>query len=120
MKLYELTVILDSSLDESTQTAEIEKIEKSITSSGGKIHKLDRWGNKRLAYEINKQNQGYYVFFLFDANPGLTTEIERGMKLNENILRFLTVVSPEEAPVAEKKKPAEETAETDQAEPIQE
>ena len=60
------------------------------------------------------------MFFMFEANPGLTTEIERSMRLNENILRFLAVVSQEEAPVPEKKKPAEETAETDQAEQIQE
>ncbi|MEE9553858.1 MAG: 30S ribosomal protein S6 [candidate division Zixibacteria bacterium] len=120
MRLYELTVIFDASLDESTLTAEIEKIEKHIKTSGAKIHKLDRWGNKRLAYEINKQHQGYYVFFLFDADPGLNTEIERTMRLNENILRFLTVAAQGEAPVAEKKKPAEETAETDQAESVQE
>ena len=120
MRLYELIVILDSSLDESTQSAEIEKIESRIKTSGGKIHKLDRWGNKRLAYEINKQHQGYYVFFLLEASPGLTTEIEKVMRINENILRFLTVVSPGETPVPEKKKPAEETAGVDEAKPVEE
>ena len=120
MRLYELTVILSSSLDESSLTAEIEKIENRIKTSGGKIHKSDRWGTKRLAYEINKQYQGYYVFFLFDANPGLTMEIERNMRINENIIRFLTVLSPGEAPVITKKKPAENTAEVDEAEPVEE
>ncbi len=119
MRLYELIVIIDSSIDESSLTAEIEKIENRIKSSGGKIHKLDRWGNKRLAYEINKQNHGHYVFFLFEAEPGLTTEIERNMRINENILRFLTVISPGETPVAAKKKPAEDEAEIDKPEPVE-
>lgn len=119
MRLYELTVIIDSSLDESSLTAEIEKIESRIKSSGGKIHKLDRWGNKRLAYEISRQNHGYYVFFLFEAAPGLSAEIERNMRINENILRFLTVASPGEAPATAKSKPEEDEADIESPEPVE-
>jgi small subunit ribosomal protein S6 len=119
MKLYELTVIIDSSSDESSLQSEIEKIENRITGSGGKIHKLDRWGVKRLAYEIDKHNQGYYVFFLFECDPGLTSELERNMKINDNILRFLTVSSQGPVPEKESGKPEEKEAESDKAESVQ-
>jgi small subunit ribosomal protein S6 len=102
MKLYELTVIFDSSLDDSSIQAEIDKIQKHITGDGGKVFQVDRWGVRRLAYLIEKHHQGNYVFFLFESNPGLSTEIERGLKINDNVLRYLTVVSeaglPEEKP----------------------
>lgn len=120
MRLYELTVIIDSSLDESAIQTEIEKIESRITDSGGKIHRLDRWGIKRLAYEIKKRTQGYYVFFLFEADPGLTREIEKNLRLSDSILRYLTIVSPAEVPVAEESEKAGETGQIDEAAPVQE
>jgi len=119
MRLYELTVIFDSSLDESTLQAEIDKIQNRITGSRGKIHKLDRWGNRRMAYEIGNHGQGYYVFFLFECDPGLTTEIERNMRINEAILRFLTVQSPGEAPAAIDLKPVDDPVEIDEEETFQ-
>ena len=91
MKLYELTVIINSSLEESAIQAEIDKIEKQITSAEGKIHKLERWGVKRLTYLIKGFNQGYYVHFLYEGSAGLVSEIERALRINEGILRYLTV-----------------------------
>ena len=98
MKLYELIVIFNPTLDETTATAEVDKIEKQITGSGGAIEKIERWGLRRMTYRIATHHQGNYVFFLFKSNPGFTTEIERNLRLNENVLRFLTVVSPGIAP----------------------
>ncbi len=120
MRLYELILIIDSSIEESTIQAEIEKIENRITESGGKIHRLDRWGLKRLAYAIKKHTQGYYVFFLFEANPGLTGEIEKNLKLSENILRYLSILSPSEVPAAEKSEEAGETEQSEKTEPVRE
>ncbi len=120
MRLYELTLIIDSSLDESTIQTEIEKVETRINDSGGKIHRLDRWGLKRLAYEIKKHTQGYYVFFLFEADPGLTTEIEKNLKLTESVLRYLTILSPAEVPKAEKSGEAEDTGQLDETAPVRE
>ena len=119
MKLYELTIIFDSSLDDSSIQAEIDKIQTIITDDKGKVAKIDRWGIRKLAYLIENHHQGNYVFFLFESNPGLSSKIERGLKINDNVLRYLTVVSqfglPEEkpAPVAE---PAteEETPKTEE------
>jgi small subunit ribosomal protein S6 len=94
MKLYELTIIFNPTLDESAIQSEIEKIEKQISGSGGQIEKIDRWGTKRMTYKIRGHHQGLYVFFLFKAKPGLSSEIERSLRLNENVLRFLTILSP--------------------------
>lgn len=104
MKLYELTIIINSSLEESAVQAEIEKIENQITSAEGKIHKLERWGVRRLTYLIQGFNQGYYVHFLYEGPSRLVSEIEKGMRINENILRYLTVQAVS-APPEEKKAP---------------
>ena len=104
MKLYELTVIINSSLEESAIQAEIEKIEKQITSADGKIHKLERWGIRRLTYLIKGFNQGFYVHFLYEGPIGLVSEIEKAMRINENILRYLTVQAIA-APPKEKEEP---------------
>ncbi len=94
MKLYELTVIINPTLDDSAVQAEIDKIEKQITGAGGKIEKIERWGIRRFTYRIAGHHQGNYILFLFSSKPGLSAEIERNMRINENILRFLTIVSP--------------------------
>ena len=119
MRLYELTVIINPSLDDSSIQAEIDKIEKQITDSNGKIHKIDRWGVRRLAYIIQGSNQGYYVLFLFEADSGLTSGIEKSLRINENIFRFLTVMSVSEVPV-EKAEPEVEGGHHDEPAPIQE
>jgi small subunit ribosomal protein S6 len=94
MKLYELTVIINPTLDDAAVQTEIDRIEKQITGGGGQIEKIDRWGIRRFTYRIAGHHQGQYVLFLFKSNPGLSTEIERSLRLSENILRFLTILSP--------------------------
>lgn len=108
MKLYELTVIINPTLDDNTVQTEIDKIEKQITGASGQIEKIDRWGMRRFSYRIGGHHQGNYTFFLFSANPGLTAEIERNLRLNENILRYLTILSPGLTPAAKPIKPIEE------------
>jgi small subunit ribosomal protein S6 len=112
MRLYELTVIINPTLDDTIVQSEIDRIEKQITGGGGQIEKIDRWGMRRFTYRIAGHHQGLYVLFLFRANPGLTTEIERGLRLDENILRFLTILSPGDAPP----KPAAVTESVDEEE----
>jgi small subunit ribosomal protein S6 len=102
MKLYELTVIINPTLDDATVQAEIDRIEKQISGGDGQIEKIDRWGMRRFTYRIAGHHQGQYILFLFRARPGLAAEIERSLRLNENILRFLTVLSPGVAPVVAK------------------
>jgi small subunit ribosomal protein S6 len=118
MKLYELTVIINSTLEDSVVQAEIETIEKQIESSGGKIHKLERWGVKRLTYSIKGFHQGFYVHFLFEASGPLISDLEKNMRINENVLRFLTVSAPV-IPPREKKPGKEELEPSDEPSPVE-
>ena len=75
----------------------IEKIERNIKNNGGEIMEIDRWGKKRLAYEIKKRQYGYYVEFFFKADGSVVKVIEREYGLDENILRYLTIVLDKKA-----------------------
>lgn len=92
MRIYELTFILNPSLDEEATSAEIKKIEDHIKSSNGNVLEVQHFGLKGLAYEIQNQRQGNYVTIYYQAETGVSPQIENTLKLNESILRFLTLV----------------------------
>ncbi|MBU1320199.1 MAG: 30S ribosomal protein S6 [candidate division Zixibacteria bacterium] len=92
MKLYETGIILDPQLEESQFDKEIEQFESLITTNGGKIVDVNRWGIRRLAYEINKKQQGFYVFIQFEGDGTIPSKLEKAFLLNENVVRFMTVV----------------------------
>lgn len=119
MKLYELTLIINPTLDDATVQAEVDKVERQITGSGGKVEKIDRWGIRRFTYRIGGHHQGLYVHFLYQSKPGLSSEIERNLRLNENILRYLTVASPGILPPKPVKTFEEETPRFDEEPPAQ-
>jgi len=87
---YETLMVLESKLSEDQKNAIIEKI-KGIIEAGGTLEKLDLWGNRRLAYPINYQTEGYYVVIQFTSNPELPREIERVYGITDGILRFLVI-----------------------------
>ena len=93
MRLYETTFITDAQYSESEIETEIKKVEELITSNGGEIVETQRWGIRRLAYEIKHKRQGFYTHFLYRASPNMPPLIENAFKLNERVVRFLTVVS---------------------------
>jgi small subunit ribosomal protein S6 len=68
-----------------------ERTEKIITEREGTLLKVDDWGSKRLAYDIQKYNKGFFVLFSFLAQPDVVAEIERTLKIDDKVLRFLTV-----------------------------
>jgi len=91
MRHYETTYILRPNLSEEQLTEIIDRTNAIVTNDGGSIICLDRWGIKRLAYEINRESQGYYLYLNYAA-PGRTVdEIERIFKIDDRVLRFLTV-----------------------------
>lgn len=90
-KVYEITFIIDSQLEQKQIDEFVQKIETMITDSKGEIVKKDLWGKRRMAYEINRKQYGYYVYVLFKASGDIIQKIERELKLNESILRFLTI-----------------------------
>jgi small subunit ribosomal protein S6 len=107
MKLYETGIILSSLLEESQITRQTEQIQSLITDNGGKIIDVDRWGMRKLAYEIKKMQQGFYVFFRYEADGSVPQKLEKAFQVNESVLRFLTTV-PDKA--EESRKPSEETS----------
>ncbi len=91
MRRYETTYILRPNLGEGQFTEIIERTNSIITDDGGTVILLDRWGMKKLAYEIKKEKQGYYVYFDFAAEPSAVAEMERIFRLDDKVLRFLTI-----------------------------
>ena len=87
MRHYELMVILDPSLEERTVAPSLDTYLNVIRTSGGSVEKLDVWGRRRLAFEINKKAEGIYAVVDLQATPEAVAELDRQLRLNESILR---------------------------------
>lgn len=95
MRHYEIMVILDGSLEERTVAPSLDTyLSNVIRSSGGSVEKLDVWGRRRLAYEINKKTEGIYAVIDLQATPEAVAELDRQLRLNESVLRT-KVIRPE-------------------------
>jgi small subunit ribosomal protein S6 len=91
MRHYETTYILRPNLGEDQFNEIIERTNAIVTDDGGTVIELDRWGIKKLAYEIKKEVQGYYVYMNYAA-PGTTIiELERIFRIDDRLLRYLTI-----------------------------
>ena len=93
---YELMVILNPEIDERQVPTILDKFLKVITADGGSIDNVDVWGKRRLAYEIQKKNEGLYAVVAFTATSAATQELDRQLKLSEQIMRT-KVLRAEEA-----------------------
>ena len=92
MNRYELTYIIDTALEEEARKELIEKVSALIAQNGGEVEKVDEtWGKRRLAYPINDKPEGYYVLVTMQAPAELPKEIERNLRINENVLRSLVI-----------------------------
>ncbi|MBP3887510.1 MAG: 30S ribosomal protein S6 [Cellulosilyticum sp.] len=91
MRNYELSVVLFSTLSEEEKVATLEKVKELITRFGGEITNVDDWGKRKLAYEIEKQREGFYYFIQFQAEAGTPAEIESRVRIMEPVLRYLIV-----------------------------
>ena len=87
MHQYELMVILDPEIDERTVAPSLDKFLNVVRNDGGTIDKVDVWGRRRLAYEINKKTEGIYAVVDFTANAAATAELDRQLKLSEAVMR---------------------------------
>ena len=97
MRTYQTVVVIDSLLKSEEIDAIIEKVLRIINNNGGKIVSIDRWEKKRLAYEIKRRQYGYYVEVIFEAPANLVKILERDYRLDENVLRYLTIVLDKKA-----------------------
>lgn len=91
MRNYELSVVLFSTLSEEEKVATLEKVKELITRFGGEITNVDDWGKRKLAYEIDKQREGFYYFIQFQADATAPAEIESRVRIMEQVLRYLIV-----------------------------
>jgi len=91
MRHYENLVIVKPTLTAEEIQASLKAIEEVITSNGGEIAASDAMGMRKLAYPINKNERGYYQVIYYSAAPSAISEIERRFRINEDLLRFVTI-----------------------------
>jgi len=92
LRKYETIIVIDSLLKLEEIEGIINKYERFISANGGQIETTDRWGKRRLAYEIKKRQYGFYVLIRFDAPPGMIKQLDREYRLNEYLLRTMTTL----------------------------
>lgn len=96
MRAYELMVIVSGALDENAAHGWMNQIAKAVTTVGGSVHGTpDWWGRRRLAYPIKKQSDGYYAIFNVVADGGMLDEVERTMRLSDDVLRHKLLRLPD-------------------------
>ncbi len=88
---YESVVLINAALEDEQIDAIINRIKESITTHGGELIEVDKWGRKRLAYPVQKSKTGYYVILRFEADTSLIAIYERGLRLDETVIRYLTI-----------------------------
>ena len=97
MRAYELMVIIDGSVDDVVAQQWIANISKDVVAAGGSVHgKVDFWGKRRLAYPINKKEDGYYAILNVLAPGGALDELERAMRIADDVLRHKLMRLPDD------------------------
>lgn len=87
MRDYEMMIIIDPTVDERNLGTFVDKLLQVVPNEGGSVAKVDIWGKRRLAYDINKRSEGIYVVVNMKATPATAQELDRQLGLNEVILR---------------------------------
>ena len=95
MKKYELALVVNAKIEDDARAAVVEKAKEYITRAGGTVTEVEDWGKKKLAYEIQKMNEGFYYFIQFDAEPDVPAEVEADVRIMDHVLRFLCVKKDE-------------------------
>lgn len=94
MRAYELMVILDASLEDDVLNAHVERLAEQLTARGATVRPPDRWGRRRLAYEIDHRTDGYYVVYEFVGGDGLD-QFERSLRLADEVVRHKLLRLPD-------------------------
>jgi small subunit ribosomal protein S6 len=95
MRRYETVFIVNPELSEDQHQLLFDKLNGLVPEDQGMLVKLDEWGNKRLAYEVKKHTRGYYVLMDFCGDGALVKEIERNLRLDDRVLKYMTVLKDE-------------------------
>ena len=91
MNKYELAVVVSAKLEDEDRAATIEKVKEYITRFGGTVTEVDEWGKRKLAYEIQKMREGFYYFARFESDATCPGEVEKRIRIMENVIRYLCV-----------------------------
>ena len=102
LRPYEILVIVDPKPTDEEVATLLTQVGDQAKSLGIEVDKVDNWGKRRLAYDIRKQREGTYAVFEVSAEPSMVKEFERQLRLNENVLRFLST----RVPIRKKARPA--------------
>ena len=90
MNKYESVIIINPNVDEEGIKGLVKKF-TDLINTDGKVEKVDELGRKKLAYEVQKNTEGYYVVFYFEANPNLISEPERNYRITDEVIKFMSV-----------------------------
>ncbi len=90
MNKYESVIIINPAIDEEASKSLITRFE-TLINNDGKVEKIEELGKKKLAYEIGKNKEGYYVVYDFEANPSLIAELERNYRITDEIIKFIVI-----------------------------
>ncbi|SFB33101.1 SSU ribosomal protein S6P [Acetitomaculum ruminis DSM 5522] len=91
MNKYELALVINAKAEDDVRNATLEKVKEYIARFGGEITNIDEWGKKKLAYEIQKMNEGFYYFIQFDGDSNCPNELEAVVRIMDNVIRHLIV-----------------------------
>jgi small subunit ribosomal protein S6 len=95
MRAYEMMVICDGDLEESAVAGLINQTTAQVEAADGTVVKVDKWGRRRFAYEINHKNEGFYVVFEIEAEPGALDTVDRNLRLADDVVRHKIIRLPD-------------------------
>lgn len=91
MSKYELALVVNAKIEDDARAAVVEKAKEYVARYGGNVTEVEEWGKKRLAYEVQKMREGFYYFIQFEAEPTCPAEVERHVRIMDNVMRYLIV-----------------------------
>ena len=91
MNKYELALVVSAKVEDEVRDAVVEKAKSYIARYNGNVTEVEEWGKKKLAYEIQKMSEGFYYFIQFEAPETCPAELERHVRIMDNVLRYLIV-----------------------------
>ena len=103
-RVYEILFIADPDLGETEVDALTEQVQGFVEKDGGRVEQVEKWGKKRLAYEVRRHREGYYVLIVAESTGPLIKEVERRFKVTDGVIRYLTVRVDEALRKAERRK----------------
>ena len=91
MNKYELVLVVNAKIEDDARAAVVEKAKAYVTRFGGTVTEVEDWGKKKLAYEIQHMKEGFYYFTQFEADAACPAELEKRVRIMDNVLRYLVV-----------------------------